>query len=160
MASTHPVKPFLWYDQDAEEAAKYYVSIFGGEILKVHHFSKNAIQPEGRVLTVAFKIRGVEFVALNGGTTHQFTPAVSFSIQCDTQEEIDTCWDTMHNDGGKDLNCGWINDKWGLSWQIVPTQLPQILGGSDREGAGRATQAMYKMKKLNVAELKAAYDGK
>ena len=149
---------FLWFDGKAEEAAHFYKSVFKDvKILETHHYTEAGPQPKGSVLTVAFELFGHEFVALNGGPHYQFTPAVSFSVSCDTQAEIDGYWDRLL-EGGKAFQCGWISDKFGVTWQIVPKALMEMLKDKDRARAARVTQAMFKMVKLDIAGLKRAYE--
>ena len=153
------ITPFLWFDNEAEEAANYYVSIFGdSRILKVARYGEAGPGPKGAVMTVSFEINGQQFTALNGGPKFGFTEAISFLVSCETQAEIDALWEKL-SAGGKESRCGWLKDRYGVSWQIVPTALPKYLGGPDREGAVRAMQAMMQMIKLDIAGLKKAYEG-
>ncbi|HEY9218999.1 MAG TPA: VOC family protein [Phenylobacterium sp.] len=153
-------KPFLWFDTQAEEAASFYVSIFPNSKLgQVARYTEAGPGPAGSAMTVEFELDGQGFTALNGGPNYQFTPAVSFVVSCDTQAEVDHYWDAFA-EGGQEVQCGWVTDRYGLSWQVVPKMLPQVLGGSDREGAQRAMQAMFQMKKLDIAVLEAAYAGR
>jgi predicted 3-demethylubiquinone-9 3-methyltransferase (glyoxalase superfamily) len=149
---------FLWFDGKAEEAAKFYVSVFrDAKLLDTRYYNEAGPKPEGTVLTVAFELFGRKFVALNGGPYYQFTPAVSFMIGCDTQEEIDTYWERLL-DGGKPFQCGWITDKYGVTWQITPNVLLEMISDEDRARAARVTRAMYEMVKLDIAGLKLAYE--
>ncbi len=151
--------PFLWFDGQAEEAAKHYVSIFkGAKMGSVSRYGEAGPGKPGTVLTASFEIMGLEFVALNGGPQYKFTEAVSFQIPCDSQEEVDYYWEKL-GEGGKFSQCGWLKDKYGLSWQIVPTALPKLLSNPDRAKANRAMQAMLKMQKLDIAKLEAASKG-
>jgi predicted 3-demethylubiquinone-9 3-methyltransferase (glyoxalase superfamily) len=153
------ITPFLWYNTNAEEAANFYVSIFpNSAITNVARYGKAGPGPEGSAMTVAFTLNGLNFVGLNGGPTYQFTEAVSFVISCETQEEVDMYWDNLC-EGGKPNVCGWLKDKFGLSWQVVPTILPKLLTSADREGSQRAMKAMMGMAKLDIAALQKAYDG-
>jgi predicted 3-demethylubiquinone-9 3-methyltransferase (glyoxalase superfamily) len=148
------ITPFLWFDNNAGAAVDYYTSIFNDS--KVISSSPG---PDGKVQTATFELNGQQFIALNGGPEFPFTEAVSFFVSVETQAEVDYYWDKLTADGGEESQCGWLKDKFGLSWQIVPTVLGQLLGSSDREKAGRALQAMLKMRKLDIAALNAAYEG-
>ena len=150
------ITTFLTYDHQAEEAAKKYVALFDGKIVE----TMRAGGPEAPVMTVTFQILGKTFIALNGGPSFSFAPGISLFVGCDSQEEIDRFWSALAADGGKEVQCGWVTDKFGVSWQIVPKALGQYLGGKDRDGANRALQAMLKMQKLDIAALKRAYEGK
>jgi len=155
-----PITPFLWFDSRAEEAALFYVSVFpDSKIDHVERYGDAGPGPAGSVMTIAFTLRGQRFVALNGGPVFSFTPAISFVVDCATQEELDRYWSLLIA-GGSEGQCGWLTDKFGLSWQIVPMALGRILGDPDPARAGRATQAMLGMKKLIIAELEAAAEGK
>jgi len=154
------VTPFLWFDAQAEEAATFYVSLFpDSRVDSVNRYSEAGPGPAGSAMTVAFTLRGRPFVALNGGPVFSFTPAISFVVDCEDQVEVDRYWSAL-SAGGSEGQCGWLTDKFGLSWQIVPKALGRILGDSDPERARRATEAMLKMKKLVVAELEAAAEGR
>ena len=148
------ITPFLWFDNNAGEAVEYYTSIFKDS--KVINSSPG---PDGKVFTATFELNGQEFMALNAGPQFRFNEAVSFMVSVETQEEVDYYWQKLTADGGEESQCGWLKDKFGLSWQIVPTALGELLGSADREKAGRAMQAMLKMQKLDIAALKAAYEG-
>jgi predicted 3-demethylubiquinone-9 3-methyltransferase (glyoxalase superfamily) len=151
----------LWFDGQAEEAAAHYVSIFkNSRIGRVTHYGEGAPQPAGSVLTVDFVANGQRFVALNGGPQFKFTEAVSFFISVDTQEEIDYYWDKLIAGGGEPSMCGWLKDKFGLSWQVIPRKLMEYQGSSDRAAAERSQQAMLKMRKIVIADLDKAYAGK
>lgn len=146
--------PCLWIDDRIEEMVGFYVKTFkDAEIRKVDRY------PDGRVLTMTFRLKDQEFMALNGGPQFKFTEAISFTVDCDGQQEVDYLWDTLTADGGEESQCAWLKDKYGLSWQIVPRQLTEALSGSDRAGAGRAMQAMFQMKKIIVADIQRAYAG-
>ncbi len=152
------ITPFLWFDTQAEEAANFYLSIFKNSKLgKITRYGKGAPVPEGTALTVSFELDGQEFTALNGGPMFKFTEAVSFSIRCDSQEDVDHYW-TKLCQGGQESQCGWLKDKFGLSWQVVPTALMEMMGDPDPAKAQRVTQAMLKMKKIDIPTLKRAYD--
>jgi predicted 3-demethylubiquinone-9 3-methyltransferase (glyoxalase superfamily) len=152
------ITPFLWFDHQAEEAATFYASIFpSSEVVKVVRCGKAGPGPAGSVLTVEFKLQGQSFVALNGGPHFKFTEAISFVVNCQTQEEVDAYWEQL-SVGGKQVECGWLKDKFGLSWQIVPTALPELLSDPDAEKSGRVMKAMLTMKKLDIRALRQAYD--
>ncbi len=157
------IRPCLWFDGQADEAAQFYVSLFeDGEVLSVTHYGKAASEaagmPEGSVLTVVFRLRGQEFMALNGGPEFKFTPAVSLMVACETQEEIDRLWDAL-SEGGEPGQCGWLTDRYGVSWQIVPAALDEMLSDADPEKFERYMRALITMTKLDAAELRRAYDG-
>jgi len=158
MAKPQKITPFLWFDDKAEEAADFYVSLFDdSKIDGVTHYGPNMPVREGTVMTVDFTLAGQKFVALNGGPEFQFTEAVSFFVSCKDQAEVDDFWKKL-TDGGEESQCGWLKDKYGLSWQIVPEQLMQLLNDPDPGRAQRATQAMLKMQKIDVDELRRAAD--
>ena len=153
------ITPFLWFDTQAEEAANYYVSIFANSrILKIARYGEAGPGHKGTVMTVAFEINGQQFTAINGGPQFTFSEAISFVVSCETQAEIDTLWGKL-SAGGKESRCGWLKDRYGLSWQLVPTVLPELLGDKDSARAQRAMQAMLKMGKLDIATLKRAHQG-
>ncbi|NKX50396.1 VOC family protein, partial [Arthrobacter deserti] len=144
---------------EAEEAAEFYTSVFdNSRILEVTRYGPDGPGPEGRVITVSFELVGREYVALNGGPQSAFTEAVSFQVPCTSQDEVDKYW-TALSDGGEEGRCGWVKDRFGLSWQVMPTVLPELLGGQDTARSQRAMQAMLQMKKLDIAALQRAYDG-
>jgi predicted 3-demethylubiquinone-9 3-methyltransferase (glyoxalase superfamily) len=150
--------PNLWFDGNAEEAMNFYVSLFpNSKVINVVRYTAAGSGPAGSVLTVSFEINGQDFVGINGGPHYKFTPAVSFSVLCETQKEIDTFW-TALLEGGAPSQCGWLTDKFGLSWQIVPKILLEYLQDKDRAKANRVMQAMLKMVKLDIATLKQAYE--
>jgi len=155
------IAPCLWFDGEAEEAAALYTSLFSdSRIDKVNRSpADNPSTPAGAVLTVDFTLAGQKFIALNGGPEFQFTEAISFSIDCEDQEEVDRYWDALIDGGGSPSQCGWLKDRFGVSWQVIPKQLPEFLAGSDHEGAARAMEAMLEMTKLDVAKLREAYEG-
>ena len=146
------ITPFLWFDSQAEPAARFYTSIF-----KNSKILGSSPGPDGKPMVVNFQIEGQEIIALNGGPQFQFSEAFSFVVNCETQEEVDYYWSRLTADGGRESMCGWLKDKFGFSWQIVPAQLSKLLGDKDRERAGRAMQAMLKMKKLDIAALERAH---
>jgi len=150
------ISPFLWFDHQAEEAARFYVSIFPNSRMgKVTRYGEAGPGPKGSVMTVTFELEGQEFIALNGGPQFKFTEAISFSVACSTQEEVDQYWKKL-SDGGEEGPCGWLKDRYGLSWQINPTVLGELLGDADPVKAKRAMEAMLKMKKIDIEALKSA----
>jgi predicted 3-demethylubiquinone-9 3-methyltransferase (glyoxalase superfamily) len=152
------ITPFLWFDGRAHEAAKFYVSVFkNARIIDGLNNTESSPGETGEALTVEFELDGQRFIALNGGPEYTFTPAVSFSIDCKDQAEVDYYWERL-TEGGREVQCGWLVDKFGLSWQVVPSVLPELLGSDDGEKADAAMQAMMKMVKLDIAALQAAYD--
>ena len=154
------ITPFLWFDGKAEEAMNFYVSIIpNSKVISVNRVGDAGPGPKGSVLTAEFVLNGVEFVALNGGPQFKFTEAVSFVINCETQEEVDRYWEKL-SEGGRTDQCGWLKDKYGLSWQITPIQLTQMLKDKDQKKADRVMKAMMKMAKLDIKALKQAYEGK
>lgn len=153
------ITPFLWLDHQAEEAARFYTSVFkNANVIHVSRYGDAGPGPKGSVLTVTFEIERQRFIALNGGPKFAFTPAVSFMVNCETQQEVDEYW-TKLSAGGKTERCGWLRDKYGLSWQIIPTILPKLIGGDDPVKARRATEEMLQMDKIDIARLQAAYNG-
>ena len=158
------ITPFLWFNDNAEQAVKFYTSIFkNSKIGKIARYDeageKAAGRPAGSVMTVEFQLEGQKFVALNGGPIFKFTEAVSFVVNCKTQSEVDKFWKKL-SAGGKEVQCGWLKDKYGLSWQIVPTILGELLSGKDAAKSQRVMQAMLQMDKLDIQALKRAYHGK
>ena len=152
------ITPFLWFDTQAEEAARFYVSIFrNSKIVGVSRYGEAGPGPRGSVMTVTFELGGQEFIALNGGPHFKFTEAISFSVDCKTQEEVDEFWRKL-SEGGEEGQCGWLKDKYGLSWQINPTILGEMLSDPDPGKSKRVMEAMLKMKKIDIAALKKAYD--
>jgi len=154
------ISPFLWFDDKAEEAVKFYTSIFeNSKIGKIARYDeageKASGRPRGSVMTVEFQLEGQQFVALNGGPQFKFTEAISFVVNCETQEEVDYYWEKL-SAGGKEVQCGWLKDKYGLSWQIVPTVLGKLVSDKDAAKSQRVMQAMLKMVKLDVKKLKQA----
>ena len=161
------ITPFLWFDDQSEEAVRFYTSIFrnskvgrilrsGEEVTKVSESGRSV----GSVLTIEFEIEGQKFVALNGGPLFKFNESVSFVVNCETQEEVDYFWGKLTADGGEESACGWLKDKFGLSWQVTPTVLIDMLHDNDQEKSGRVMQAMLQMQKIEIPKLKAAYGGK
>ena len=152
------ITPFLWFDHQAEEAAAFYTSIFpNSKIVKVVRCGPAGPGPAGSALTVEFQLQGQSFVALNGGPHFKFTEAISFVVNCQTQDEVDSYWEKLSAGGGP-VECGWLKDKFGLSWQIVPTVLPELLSDPDPEKSQRVMKVMLTMKKLDIRALKQAYE--
>jgi predicted 3-demethylubiquinone-9 3-methyltransferase (glyoxalase superfamily) len=166
MAIVQKITPFLWFDNQAEDAAKFYVSIFNNSALgAVNRYGKEGFEvhgrPEGSVMTVSFRLEGQEFTALNGGPHFKFSEAISFVVKCETQSEVDHYWEKLGESGDERAQrCGWLKDKYGVSWQIVPTALFELMGGTDAKKSQRVMQAMLQMKKLDVAALRRAYEEK
>lgn len=163
IAASQKITPFLWFDKEAEEAAKFYVGLFKNSAIEsVSRYGEAGKEvtggTPGKVMTVTFTLEGQRFTALNGGPLFKFSEAVSFMIGCDTQEEVDMFWSKL-TDGGQESQCGWLKDRFGLSWQVVPRVLFELIGDTDRAKAARATEAMLKMKKLDIAALKRAHAG-
>ena len=155
------ISPCLWFNGEAEEAANFYVSLLPNSKIDTvqKNFSDSISGKAGSVLVVTFTLAGQNFMALNGGTRFDYTQAVSFKIDCEDQAEVDRLWDALTADGGEPSRCGWLKDRFGLSWQIIPSALPKYLGGADRAGASRAMAAMMKMVKLDIEGLRRAYEG-
>ena len=160
MAKVQKISPFLWFDNNAEEAVKFYTSIFGNsKIGKVMRNGNNGPGPKGSVLVMDFELEGQQFNALNGGPMYKFTPAISLFVLCDDQKEVDRLWSKLTADGGKEVQCGWLEDKFGLSWQIVPKVLMEMFADKDQAKVDRAMTAMMQMVKFDIKKLQAAYDG-
>jgi predicted 3-demethylubiquinone-9 3-methyltransferase (glyoxalase superfamily) len=154
------VTPFLWFDGQAEEAAVFYVSLFpDSRIVNVTRSGAAGPGPEGAARSVTFELDGRPFIALNGGPHFKFSEAVSFSVSCSTQEEVDRYWNAL-SEGGQEGRCGWLKDRWGLSWQVTPTALGQMLSDPDPSRSRRTMEAMLQMKKLDIEELRRAYEGR
>jgi predicted 3-demethylubiquinone-9 3-methyltransferase (glyoxalase superfamily) len=156
------ITPFFWFDDQAEGAVNFYTSVFkNSKVGRIFRSSKDAAEktgrPVGSVLTIEFEIEGQKFVALNGGPLFKFNESISFVINCETQEEVDYFWGKLTADGGEESACGWLKDKFGVSWQVVPTVLIDMLHDSDQEKSGRVMQAMLQMKKIDIKTLKVAY---
>ena len=152
------ITPFLWFDNNAEEAMKFYTSIFkNSKVGSVVRYGEAGPGPKGTVMTGTFQLEGQEFIVLNGGPLFKFTEAISFVIDCQSQEEVDEFWDKL-SEGGEKSRCGWLKDKFGLSWQVVPSILSQLLGDKDPEKAKRVMEAMMKMDKIVIKGLQNAYD--
>lgn len=155
------ITPFLWFDGQAEEAIKLYTGIFKhSKILSMSYWAEGSPFPKGQVMAASFELDGQVFYAFDAGPQFKFTEAISLFVDCQTQEEIDHYWTKLTADGGSESMCGWLKDKFGLSWQIVPTNLVKMIGDPDPEKAGRTMQAMMQMRKLDIATLQKAYDGK
>ena len=153
------IVPCLWFDTEGEAAAELYTSVFpNSKILDIAHYGEAGPRPAGTVMTVSFELNGQEFLALNGGPEFTFSEAVSFQVMCEDQDEVDLFWSKL-GEGGEHGPCGWLKDRFGLSWQIVPTRLGELLGDPDPARAQRAMTAMLGMKKLEIAELERAADG-
>jgi predicted 3-demethylubiquinone-9 3-methyltransferase (glyoxalase superfamily) len=152
----HKITPFLWFESGAEDAANLYVSIFSGSIVERREWGEGGPAPAGSILSVTFEIDGREFIAFEGGPGHPFTDAFSISVTVDTQEELDAAWDRLLADGGTPVACGWLTDRWGLSWQIVPKELEELMASTEPGVSERATKAMLSMVKLDIAAIKAA----
>ena len=165
MATTQKITPNLWFDNQAEEAAKYYTTIFkNSSIGKISRYGKEGFeihhQPAGTAMTVEFQIEGQKYLALNGGPIFKFNEAVSFIVNCDSQSEVDYYWEKLSAGGDpKSQQCGWLKDKYGLSWQVVPEALPRLINDPDPAKSGRVMNAMLKMKKIDINALERAYNG-
>jgi len=154
------IKPFLWYDTQAEQAARFYTSIFKkSKITDVSYYGEAGPGPKGSVMSVIFEIEGQTFYALNGGPMFKFSPAISFFVDCKTQAEVDHLWSKL-SAGGTKQQCGWLQDKFGISWQIIPTVLGDLLHGKDKQKSARVMRAMLEMEKLDIKKLKAAAKAK
>jgi predicted 3-demethylubiquinone-9 3-methyltransferase (glyoxalase superfamily) len=154
------ITPFLWFDSQAEDAARFYVELFPNSKLgAVTRYGPAGPGPEGSAMTVQFELDGLPVTAINGGPTYKLTEAFSFSVICEDQAEVDHYWSKLTGDGGEESRCAWLKDRFGLSWQIVPRRLPELLGDPDRAKAGRAMQAMLTMRKIVIADLEAAARG-
>ncbi len=153
------ISPFLWFDDQAEEAASYYVSIFKNSAIRsVSRYGEGAPRPAGSAMSVSFVLDGLELTALNGGPAFSFTEAISLYVTAETQDEVDELWEKLTN-GGEEGQCGWLKDRYGLSWQVVPPVLLELLGDPDPDRSSRVMQAMLGMGKIDIAGLRAAYDG-
>ena len=152
------ITPFLWFDGQAEEAMNFYVSVFkNSKVVSVSRYGEGGPGPKGMVMSVTFQLDGQEFSALNGGPQFTFSPAISFFVKCETQQEVDELWKKL-SEGGEKQRCGWLKDRYGVSWQIVPSVLGKMLGGSDAEKAKRVMTAMLQMDKIDIKRLEQAYD--
>jgi predicted 3-demethylubiquinone-9 3-methyltransferase (glyoxalase superfamily) len=154
-----PIVPNLWFDTEAEEAAEFYCSVFDdSRIVNVTHYTESAPREAGMVMTVEFELDGQRFVGINGGSEFKFDEAVSFAIECETQEEIDYYWEKL-TEGGEESVCGWLKDRYGLSWQVVPTGVEEVFADPDKERADRAMKALLGMRKIDMAALRGAAEG-
>ena len=154
------ITPFLWFDGKAEEAANFYVSTFrNSKVTGLSRYGDAGPGPKGTVMVATFELDGQKFIALNGGPQYGFTPAISFVVNCETQAEVDHFWEKLC-DGGEEVQCGWLRDKYGVSWQIVPIALTRLISDPDPAKSTRVMQAMFKMIKLDIAELQRAYEGR
>ena len=152
------ITPFLWFDSNAEEAMNFYVSIFkNSKVLRVARYGDAGPGPKGSVMVASFQLEGQEFQALNGGPEYKFTPAISLFVSCETQQEVDELWEKL-GEGGRIDQCGWLQDKFGLSWQIIPTVLPKLLSDKDPKKSQSVMKAMLQMKKIDSKKLQQAYD--
>jgi predicted 3-demethylubiquinone-9 3-methyltransferase (glyoxalase superfamily) len=159
--SPQRIKTYLWFDHEAEEAANLYTSIFkDSKILNVARYGDAGPGPKGTAMTVNFQLEGQEFIALNGGPVYQFSEAISLLVDCETQEEVDRLWNKLIADGGEESMCGWLKDRFGLSWQIIPTALFRLMSDPDPEKSRRVMEAMLQMKKIDVPTLERAHAGK
>ncbi|WP_462264632.1 VOC family protein [Mucilaginibacter sp.] len=155
------ITPYLWFNGNAEEAMDFYVSVFkDAEIISRSYYKAGGPMPEGALLIGVFKLNGQQFMVLNGGAQFKFSEAVSFLINCETQEEVDHYWENLTAEGGAPGRCGWLKDRFGLSWQVVPTALGRLMQGDDAQGVARTFQAMMQMGKMDIAKLEAAYHQK
>lgn len=154
------ITTFLWFDDQAEEAVNFYTSLFqDAKVLEVSRYGEAGPGPAGEVMVINFQLAGQEFIALNGGPQFKFNEAISLVVNCESQAEVDRLWEELTADGGEESMCGWLKDKYGLSWQIVPTALGKLASDSDPVKAQRVIQAMLQMRKLDIAELQKAYEG-
>jgi predicted 3-demethylubiquinone-9 3-methyltransferase (glyoxalase superfamily) len=155
------ITPFLWFDNEAEEAANFYVSLFkDSKIVDISRYSEAGPLPAGTVMVIQFVVAGQPITALNGGPVYKLNEAFSLSVSCEDQAEVDELWERLTAGGGEPGQCGWLKDRWGLSWQIVPKALPELLGDPNPERAQRAAQAMFKMQKIDIQAMRDAADGK
>jgi predicted 3-demethylubiquinone-9 3-methyltransferase (glyoxalase superfamily) len=155
------ITTFLWFDNNAEEAINLYTSVFkNSKIKEVSRYGDAGPGPKGSVMTASFQLEGQDFIALNGGPHFKFTEAISLVVNCETQQEVDELWNKLTANGGAESQCGWLKDKFGLSWQIIPTTLSKLMSDKDAAKAQRVMMAMLKMKKIDIKALQDAYDGK
>ncbi len=154
------ITPFLWFDDQAEEAMNFYTSVFkDSKVIGISRYGEAGPGEVGTVMIATFELEGQRFTALNGGPRFKFTEAISFEVDCETQDEVDYLWENLTAGGGEESMCGWLRDKYGLSWQIVPRILGELMGDEDREKVKRVTEAMLSMRKIEIAELQRAYEG-
>jgi predicted 3-demethylubiquinone-9 3-methyltransferase (glyoxalase superfamily) len=157
---TQKISPYLWFDNNAEQAVEHYLTLFPrSRVTTVVRWGKGGPAPEGSVMNIAFELDGQSFMALNGGPHHKFTPAISLFVSCDTQDEVDALWKRLADAGGTPVQCGWITDKFGVSWQIIPKQLVELMSDPDPIRSGRVAQAMMSMVKIDIAALESAHAG-
>jgi predicted 3-demethylubiquinone-9 3-methyltransferase (glyoxalase superfamily) len=155
------ISPFIWFDNNAEEAMNFYLSVFkDSKVVRVARNPAGSPGPQGALLVASIQLEGQEIILMNGGPGHPLTDAISLTVNCVSQDEVDYYWNELLEGGGKEIACGWLKDRFGLSWQVTPVILPQLLADPDRAKAGRVMQAMMKMIKLDIAAVKAAADGK
>ena len=160
MAKKQKITTFLWFDSNAEEAATFYTSIFpDSRVTKVARWGKGGPAPEGSVMTVSFELAGQAYIAMNGGPHYKLTPAISLFVSCESQEEVDALWDKLLAGGGKPTACGWLEDEFGLSWQVIPDRLMERMSDPDPVKAGRVAQALMTMQKIDIAAIERAYAG-
>src|SRR5882762_6746645 len=160
MNTIQKISPFLWFDQQAEEAARFYISIFPNSAVRgITRYTDAGPGPKGSVMTVAFELDGQQFTALNGGPIFKFTEAISLVVNCETQGDVDHFWEKL-SAGGQEVQCGWLKDRFGVSWQVVPTILIEMLHDKDPEKSKRVMAAMLKMTKISIERLKHAYEGR
>ena len=153
------ITPFLWFNNNAEEAINFYLSVFkNARITSSSRYTEHGPGPEGSLMVATFELDGQKFMALNGGPMYPFTNAISLVVDCDNQDEVDYYWNALTANGGKEIQCGWLTDKFGLPWQVIPKALSRYLSDPDRRRAGQAMQAMFPMKKIIIADLKAAFE--
>ena len=157
--SAKKISPCLWFDDRIEEAVNFYISVFGGKILNTAYYPEGTPMPKGTLMTITFTLQDEEFIALNGGPHFKFNEAVSFMVTCKDQAEVDKYWNALTADGGQESQCGWLKDRYGLSWQITPTVLLACTTDKDPEKAKRAMQAMLTMKKIDIAAIEKAHAG-
>jgi predicted 3-demethylubiquinone-9 3-methyltransferase (glyoxalase superfamily) len=158
--SEQKITPCLWFDMKAEEAVAHYLSIFrDGRVVSTSRYGDSGPGPKGAVMTIVFEIEGQRFLALNGGPQFSFTPAISLIVDCETQDDVDRLWDRL-GEGGKPMQCGWIADRFGVTWQIVPSLIPKIAQSGDAAGIARVMRAMMPMTKIDIASLQRAFEGK
>jgi len=157
--STQSITPFLWFDGHVEEAVKFYTSVFkNSEVVQIHRLPAEVPGRDGKIMTATIRLNGVEFMLLDGGSKFKFTEAVSFFVKCETQQEVDHLWNSLTADGGKESQCGWLKDKYGVSWQVIPNALGWLMGDPNPVKARNVMNAMLQMKKIDIAGLQAAYD--
>jgi predicted 3-demethylubiquinone-9 3-methyltransferase (glyoxalase superfamily) len=154
------ITPFIWFNNEAEDAVNFYTSVFkNAKVISMSRYGEGGPGPKGSVMTALFELEGQRFIALNGGPQFKLTEAISFVVNCEDQEEIDWFWEKLSESGQK-VQCGWLKDKFGLSWQVVPVMLGQLMSGNQPEKSNRMMQALMQMEKLDIAKLQAAYEGK